>query len=296
MREKGFAHPILLVAVFSLVGLGIVTGLQNLDYSKNNSANIQGLETSTGYIKLESVTTSTSKEPSLEEMERRLDSANPPGPSVPVSSNHIIKPQGGTTTQPQEDETNLDNELENELNQLENGKVEFENDHGKIKVEVKEVSGSSREINQEQEKHKIKVKTGQREQEIELEAQGDEFKMKIKGSEAFSHFPLSLDPVTGQLMVKTSQGLKPIRILPDSASVIATTSGIVSKLEKIELQENKDNSEGEAVFKVSGVKRGVLLGFIPVVAPTSSLIGANTGQILKTDTPFWFRLLSFFIK
>lgn len=147
--------------------------------------------------------------------------------------------------------------------------------------------------------------TKEPETEIEKEAENEidenEFKLSDDGLElesssvsAISKFPISFDKSTKSLTVNTGNGTKQIRILPDEAASIATTSGIENEIEKIELVQGTNQN---AEFKIAGVRKGKLFGIFNINEPIETQIDASSGHIISTTTPsFIFQLLSAFIK
>lgn len=121
----------------------------------------------------------------------------------------------------------------------------------------------------------LKIKSG--ENSIEFESHG-----VIAGT----NFPLTFDKTTGQLFVNTPNGPRLIRVLPDQASAIATTSGVQNKIEDIQLLENN----GVLNFEVHGKKTGNFLGLFPVSADVISNIDPATGQITSVTQPRWLQL------
>lgn len=111
---------------------------------------------------------------------------------------------------------------------------------------------------------------------------------------AKSNFPLTFNKTTNTLTVTTGEGEKEIRILPHQAAQIATTSGVQTQIQKIEL--NQGTSSAQPVFTVTGFKNGKLFGFINISQPVETQIDAQTGQVISsTQQSFIFNLLAPFI-
>lgn len=110
------------------------------------------------------------------------------------------------------------------------------------------------------------------------------------------NFPLSVDPLTNQLIVTTPAGQKAVTILPDQAVQNMLTKGILSKIDSSTLSgqlagnlgslnnvvdlEEKNN---EMVYKLDGVKTSKLFGLIPVSLPTTAYVSAQTGNLVSQE-------------
>lgn len=193
----------------------------------------------------------------------------------------------------QEKEHALENEVENELEDEEITKVEFKNVGGEIEIEAQDATGSAHHRGEHKgKKAKVALRIREATQEAELEVEGDKLNFEVNGGKATSNFPLTVDQ-NGQLFVRTGKGLKQIRILPDEAAEIAKKAGVQNQIEKIELVENEiPNASEDVVFKLTGQRTGNLFGFIPVRAEVETEVGAQTGNVVKVNEPFWIRLLS----
>lgn len=130
--------------------------------------------------------------------------------------------------------------------------------------------------------------------ENEFNISDDKLEIESGSVSATSKFPLSFDKTTNTLTVTTGNGTREIRILPDQAASIATTSGIVTQIQKIELKEGSNN---QPVFDIQGTKVRKLFGIFTINIPLSSEIDATTGHVLTVSNPsFIFKLLAPFIK
>lgn len=181
----------------------------------------------------------------------------------------------------------LGQEAENEIE-------EFQNIDGNLDIE----SSSAGKVNTKTNRIKLKIKDDEGTAEAELETEDGGFKLTSKGVGALTNFPIFMDPATHQLFVRTGNGLKAIRVLPDQAAAVATQSGIQNQVGKIQLIEASSSGtlNGTVVFNVEGRRNGTLLGFIPINVPVNTEISADSGQVVSTQEPFWLQLLSPLIK
>lgn len=188
-----------------------------------------------------------------------------------------------------ESENEVENETENENDDL----VEIENKDGELHLSGKDSNGTEFEIENNLESRKLKVKTATGEAEVEIEAEDGIVQFKAHGFLASSKFPLSFDKTTGALFVRTGNGTKQIRILPDEASSVAQSAGIIDKLSSIELESNTQEGTESIVFKVKGIKNLKLFGLIPVNENVAAQISSQDASVLSTQEPLWARLFSF---
>lgn len=204
---------------------------------------------------------------------------------------------------------NFEQEIENELENEEIKDFLFKPQGEELETEVHDATGAARKLNANKgpssnsgqgslnSGKKIKLTLGHPEaseggKEIELEADDNTLKLTSRGVKAETKFPISFDKTTGQLIIQTGNGPKPIRILPDQAAEIARSEG-VQKTEKVEIVENTDTqSTSEVEFKISGTRAGSLLGIIPISGNVETEVSADNGQVTKVTEPLWLKILS----
>lgn len=194
-------------------------------------------------------------------------------------------------------ETEDENEIENEIEAPETEKVEVHFADGLLELESKEASAAASKKLGKVQNLKLKLKQNGLEQELEVKVEGDNINIEAQNIGAETHFPLTFDKVTGQLLVTTANGQRVIRVLPAQASQIARTAGVQNQIEKIEIQANSTQGANEdVVLKLTGRKTGKILGIIDINQPVETEVGAQSGTILNTNEPFWLRLFSSLIQ
>ncbi|MBI4067625.1 hypothetical protein HY407_04530 [Candidatus Gottesmanbacteria bacterium] len=122
---------------------------------------------------------------------------------------------------------------------------------------------------------------------------------------ALTDFPLSIDLATNTLIVNTPAGQKEVAILPDQAVQNILAAGVISRLggqtivnevlnsnltsvsDVIKLGE----SNGIPVYEIQGISDQKLLGFIPIPINKTTIVSAETGEILETEQPLIDRIL-----
>ncbi|GEM_PF-3235443 len=194
-------------------------------------------------------------------------------------------------------EVENEDEIENEIEAPKTEKVEVGFANGLLELESKEVNTAANKKLGKVQNLKLKLKQNGIEQELEVKVEGDHISLEAQNIGAETHFPLTFNKATGQILVTTPNGQRVIRVLPAQASQIARTAGIQNQIEKIEIQANSTTGTNEdVVLKLTGRKTGKILGVIDINGPVQTEIGAQSGSILSNNEPFWLRLLSSLIQ
>jgi hypothetical protein len=102
---------------------------------------------------------------------------------------------------------------------------------------------------------------------------------------------VSVDPLSGILLVDTPLGPQKVSIMPDEAL------GIVKTLQAISTQEAPPTlslitENGKLVYQISGAKIEKLLGFIPLALQRDVILSADTGSIVRVNLPLLSQLIS----
>ncbi|MCL5409428.1 MAG: hypothetical protein M1607_01035 [Patescibacteria group bacterium] len=129
---------------------------------------------------------------------------------------------------------------------------------------------------------------------------------------ATTHFPLTVDTATNQLIVTTPAGTKTVAILPDQAvqnmirngivnlinssnlppissdsAEISSDSAQISDVVNLELQNN------QLVYRINGIKIHKLLGLVPITTNKTVYVSAETGQLLSQQQSVIANILDF---
>ena len=104
-------------------------------------------------------------------------------------------------------------------------------------------------------------------------------------------FPISYNKVTNQIVIEASGGPHYLRILPDRAMEIGKKeiNGEVTAMEIVGVQ--KSAAGDNLAFKISGQKSRYVAGLFPVETTVETAVGAQSGVILETMEPWWFKFL-----
>lgn len=138
----------------------------------------------------------------------------------------------------------------------------------------------------------IKLETGS-----ELRRLNDSFMIKRGNVEAQTTLPISFNVATKTFTAQTSSGTKELAFLPDQAVEKLMQNNVISKLETDNRATPGDQNgetgnsaiklteyQNQPVFEVRGIAQKRLLGLIPVSIPKTTLVSAETGDLVKTDT------------
>ena len=160
-------------------------------------------------------------------------------------------------------------------------------------VKVDTVTGATPKGVENEVELKRKPEASGKPETVTLKPVDDKFEISTKDASATSNFPLSVNKTTGQIFVNTGDGTKEIRILPDQASQVAKSAGVINEINKIEVE--KDNS-GNTVLTTTGKRNGKILGIIPFETDVKVSVNSQTGQVENVQEPAWVKLFSFLIK
>ena len=172
-------------------------------------------------------------------------------------------------------------------------KFKFEEEDGELKLRVRDEEGN--EIRTSERLRELsELEEELEDEEIEISSEDGELEIEHNAIRARTNFPLSIDPVTRELIVTTPAGEKTVAVLPDAAVANllingfltrvaspsaggseATTSGTVASSVELKLAGNN------LVYEVDGVKEHRVLGLIPVLLPRTVAVSARTGVVLS---------------
>ncbi len=198
-----------------------------------------------------------------------------------------------------------------------NREVRLQATDGESTVAIEEVVGV--ELDESGEIEVIGEESG----DVELEIQTDngDFVIHRKRVAARTHFPLSINSETNELIVTTPSGTKVVAVLPDTAIAnmlrndfldvagggsgngngtatgsgeiengdgeTATESGEAEEGSEIELTEE----QGELVYKIKGIKNKKLFGLFGIRVPRTIIVSAETGEALNIERSVFATLL-----
>lgn len=110
---------------------------------------------------------------------------------------------------------------------------------------------------------------------------------------AQSSMALSVDPLSGILIVETPGGPQKVSIMPDEAL------GIVLELKALNNGVPEPSillvsESGNLMYRIAGMKMEKFLGLLPIAVQKQILVSADTGSIIKIELSLISRILSFF--
>lgn len=179
-------------------------------------------------------------------------------------------------------------------------KVRYEIRDGRVTIKAETEEGEDVE---EQEIVKIVDrldKTG-----IKVATEGGKLLVARNNVGAFANFPLQIDLATNSLIASTSAGTRILTVLPDQAVQNMLAANVISRLGPAFIRQAVEGGEATTaaqiielglrnnvpVYEIPGIRDFRLLGFIPVSAPVTAIVSAETGQLINTEQPLLTRIV-----
>lgn len=185
-------------------------------------------------------------------------------------------------------------------------KVKLEREGEQIKIKAEREDGEEIELGEEElvtieerlEKNQIRVRP----------MSGDRMIIQRGRSTAVTHFPLSVDLATNELIVNTPAGEKRVAVLPDQAVQNMLAANVIDRIGGQTVAEQVARElatsvtdvvalaerNGVPVYEVAGFSDQRLLGFIPVSIHKTAVVAAESGELLSTEQSLLNRLLDVF--
>lgn len=222
-----------------------------------------------------------------------------------------------TNTQRSETETETQSGIKVKTKTEDNGalKVEaesedvhytFQEENGELKLKV-EIKDGEEVRTREHLKERDELEQELEDEDIKISSDDGHMEIEHNAVTARFGFPLSVDPVTRDLIVTTPAGERTVAVLPDEAvrnllakgflthvasgSAVpaeATVSGSLATSVELKLKN------GNLVYEVQGEKREKFLGVIPVTMDRAVTVSALTGEVLSQTQSVFATILAFF--
>jgi len=175
-------------------------------------------------------------------------------------------------------------------------RIRLENAGDLLKVQVKSQNGRETEINSEKIMEIAPRGSQEEKNRIRITTEDGQGKMVISRNEirARTHFPLSVDPETNELIVTTPAGEKRVTVLPDQAVKNLTERGLIDRVEPSTNEINLAEAGGEPVYEIEGESDKKFFGFMPVKIRSKIKISAETGEVVRTEKTIRDRLFDLF--
>lgn len=183
--------------------------------------------------------------------------------------------------------------------EIERGKLKVKFENGKLKIE-REHEGTGEAEFEGEGLDEEEIEDIEDEIEDELSDDGIEIAtssagviIKKNNRGARTHFPLSINPETNELIVTTPSGQKIVTVLPDQAVENMLSKSVLSDVDE---EEGEDSVEIETrnddlVYKVKGKKDHKFLGFIPLKTAITAFVSAQTGQLTAKEQSLLSRII-----
>lgn len=118
---------------------------------------------------------------------------------------------------------------------------------------------------------------------------------------AVSKFPLQIDQKTNALTVTTPAGSKTVTILPDEALNNLLSSRVITEVDSsytkgslasLSRVVDLEDSNGVLVYKVSGKRKNLVFGLIPIKTSVVAYVSAENGEVIQSSQSFLGRILN----
>jgi len=107
---------------------------------------------------------------------------------------------------------------------------------------------------------------------------------------AFTDFPLTIDPESAEISVRTKSGQRTIAIMPQMIY-----ENLIRAKQLDRLNENKmmltEGDLGELQYVINGERIFNILNVYDYAVPISASVSASTGEVLTIDQPLWVPIL-----
>lgn len=180
--------------------------------------------------------------------------------------------------------------------EIEQGKIKIKYilENGKVVLKAEDESGEEVELEDEE---RESLEQGIEDNGIKIATESGQVRFG-RSQNALTNFPLSINPLTNELIVTTPAGEKIVTVLPDQAVANLLATNVVNLIEASESAGVstagpiklviKDN---EAVYEINGVKTYKVLGFIPVNSKVKAFVSAENGDVVSKEESILSRLL-----
>lgn len=125
---------------------------------------------------------------------------------------------------------------------------------------------------------------------IEIFSKDGKFVISQNEARAFTYLPIFIDPKEARISLRTVYGDSNLAIFPHQAALVALRSKLLSLI----TNELEILSEGGNVFyKLLGEKHFSFYSLYTYKIPVTAYVSVSTGEIIKIDSPTWYKYLSF---
>lgn len=327
VKKEGFAHLIPLV-VITIVIIGGFSALSTWQENQKKEAVGKILSSSSGPGNVKSLSSDDG-----ESSENKSDSSGSGSSDkfkveseTEDSRTKITTSQDKTKIKVRTNEGRFETEVEEgrERTKIRTGglRVEIRTENGQSVIKVKNEQGEDVDLEDEEKDELLaSAEAKLEEDDIEIATGSAQLGFVQRGRRVRTNFPLSVNPVTGELFVSTPAGEKVVTILPDVAIQNMIRAGILTRVDEgtpsasptpegtPSAGEGTEGAEatpsasvegsgieliqedGNVVYLISGVKSQNFIGLIPVDIKLRAVVSASDGSLLDIRQNFLARLL-----
>lgn len=285
--------------------LALLAGSQ-LTYTRNFQSNVLGDEDSSSGRQ--------ETEAAKQQEEQRQEAAKQQQEQIKESSQN--SGSSGTISQRNETETETRDGVKIKTKTEDNGAVKveaesedvhfnFQEENGEVKLHVETEDG--KEITaREHLKERDELEQELEDEDINISSEAGEMEIEHNDVRARFGFPLSIDPVTRDLIVTTPAGERTVAVLPDEAMRRLFASGKLTPVASGSAQPQDASSSGtlansieltlkngNLVYEVNGEKHEKFLGVVPVTFNRKITVSALSGEVLSEAQSILDTILGF---
>ncbi len=141
--------------------------------------------------------------------------------------------------------------------------------------------------------HLVDIESDSPSDTISIEKKTSGFGIVQKGVTALTTFPVSVEPATHKVSVRTSVGSQLVAVLPAEALETLFRADVLNRFPTESTLALQETDTGELVYAISGEKAVTIGQITTVVAPVTTFVSATTGKVQSIDQPRWLPVLTF---
>jgi len=182
---------------------------------------------------------------------------------------------------------------QSELNSQDETRLALVKDGENLNLKV--LSGSSeRNLNVGDVKDKvIEIEERPESQRVAFGILGNTFSIVQRNVSATTQFPININPKSAKVSVTTKSGERYLAIFPYEAYQSALRAKVLSG--QTEMMNLNEDIDGVLVYKIPGEKSINFFDIYTLSMPVVANISAQTGEVVSTEAPVWFKIISYIL-
>lgn len=253
-------------------------------------------------------TTGTSSSP-RSSIKSKTETVSPSGLKMKTESEDEKQETEIETADGQKIKTKVEDDGTSKI-EIENGtvKLKYFIVNGQVVLNVENEDGDEVEIEDDElEELEYEVEDELEDDNIRLvPTTGNQLALTQNEIAALTHFPLSINVETKELIITTPKGQKIVTVLPNEAVQNLLATGIINSIQtppsELATQDQLgaltgvveiEMRDSEIVYKIKGKKTHRMLGIIPVTTPVTAFVSTETGLTVAKQQSILTSILDF---